>query len=384
MDGASILHLLWTGEIGGAERAVYQLVREQRRRGLNVGVLFGRATGLYANALKDEGCPVMSLGARGGTDVGTIPAAIRSMKHYDLHHFHTVEPLTLTASVLSGSKARVFTQRAGLQHGEANRKRLRRRLAGLYIRHSFHAWCGNNPYAAETLTEVFRVPRPFVDVIYNGIEFELLQPRRSREEVRQSLGLRANTFVIGTTAFLKGWKRVHLLLEAGARLGTNGLSIVIVGDGPDRARLEGIVDQLGIKGSVVFTGMQDHVADFVSAMDAFVLPSNEVEAFGNAVIEAMALGVPSTVFRDSPGIAAHIESERTGFVVEDVEGLVRVLGELRSDRALAERIGVAGAASVRERYSIARSYLGNEEAYRKALSRRTRGSGLKTVQNDPV
>ncbi|MEX1133497.1 MAG: glycosyltransferase [Acidimicrobiia bacterium] len=364
-----MLHFLWTGQIGGAERAVYQLVREQMRRGTRVGVAFGQATGLYADSLRELGCPVISLGASGGADIRVLPGAVRAIRGFDVHHFHGVEPLTFIASILSGSKARVFTQRAGIRDADTFRKRLRRRLAKHALRHNFHAWCGNTPHAKETLIKVFQIPPDAIDVVHNGLDLELLRPQASRSEVRRSFGISDDAFVVGSTAVLKVWKRMHLLLEAGAMLERTGLTLLVVGDGPDRPRLEDVAGNLGIQDLVVFTGMQDRVVELVSAMDAFVLPSSDAETFGNSLVEAMALGVPSTVFMDSPGIRGHIDSEKTGFVVGDVDGLRDVLNRLRFDPGLGARVGKAGARFVRETYGIDRTAEGYAAAYLKALSR---------------
>jgi glycosyltransferase involved in cell wall biosynthesis len=123
---------------------------------------------------------------------------------------------------------------------------------------------------------------------------------------------------------------------------------------------------------VVFTGMQDRVSDLVSAMDVFVLPSNHVESFGNAVVEAMALGVPSIVFSDSPGICQHIHSGRTGFVVDDVDELGRLLARLRVRPDTRKSVGTAGADHIRATYSIGRSADGYARVYHKAMMRLAR------------
>ncbi|MGH2754846.1 MAG: glycosyltransferase [Actinomycetota bacterium] len=377
----SILHVLWTGNIGGAERAVYQLVREQMRRGHEVGVAFGHAVGLYAEALQEIGCPVISFGTTSGMDVASLPRMIRGLRGYGLHHFHNVEPLSFVASGVGGPQVRVFTQRAGRQAAQPRRKQFRRVTAGLLLRKTFHAWCGNTPYAADTLTELFGIPRDTIDVVYNGFDFDLLQPEQTRDEVRRRFGIPQDSYVVGTTAFLKGWKRIDLLLQAAARLDADRLSILIVGDGPERARLERIAEELGIRGSVIFTGMRDRVAELVAAMDAFVLPSNEVETFGNSVIEAMALGIASIVFSDSPGIAAHISSGETGSVVNDLDELVQTLDRLRREPELARRLGRAGAEHVRATYAISRTAEGYEAVYRKAVARRRIGRGLGTLRD---
>lgn len=365
----SVLHLLWDGQIGGAQRAVYQLVREQLRRGTCVGVAFAQCTGFYAESLKELGCPVISLGASGGTDIRVLPRAVRAIDGYEVHHFHAIDPLTFLASIMSGSKARVFTKRTAARSTDTFRKRLKHRLAKHALVHHFHAWCGNTPHAKEALAESCQIPPDAIDVVYNGIELGLLQTEVDRGEVRRSVGIAEDAFVVGSTAVLRACKRMHLVLEACAMLDRSGLRLLIVGDGPDRPRLAAVARDLGIQDLVVFTGMQDRVGALVQAMDSFVLSSGHSESFGNSVVEAMALGVPSAVFGDSPGIRGHIDSERTGFVVDDVDALREVLSRLRLDPTLRTSVGRAGAKYVNETYGIDRTAAGYEAAYRKAMSR---------------
>lgn len=374
----SVLHFLWDGQIGGAQRAVYQLVREQLRRGTRVGVAFAQCTGFYADSLKELGCPIISLGASGGADIGVLPRAVRAIDGYEVHHFHAIDPLTFLASILSGSKARVFTKRTAARSVDTLRKRIKHRLAKHALVHHFHAWCGNTPHAKEALAESCQIPSDAIDVVYNGVELSLLLADVDRSEVRRSLGIADDAFVVGSTAVLRTCKRMHLVLEACSMLERNGLRLLIVGDGPDRARLEGVAEDLGIQDLVVFTGMQDRVGDLVQAMDSFVLSSGHSESFGNSVVEAMALGVPSTVFADSPGIRGHIDSGKTGFVVNDVTDLREVLTRLRLDPALRASVGSAGAKYIHETYGIDRTAAAYEASYRKAISRGTTGGWATT------
>ena len=375
-ESPSVLHFLWSGEIGGAERAVYQLVREQRRRGTRAGVVFGRAVGFYADALRGLGCPVFSLDATGAGDLRALGSARRVVGGWDVHHFHIVEPLMFAGSTRAGSSTRVFTQRAGVQSGESFKKQLRRRVAKRQLQRRFHGWCGNTDYARSTLSQVYGIPASLIDVVRNGVEIDLLRPQRNSEEVRRSLGVGMDDFVVGVTASLKPWKRLHLLMQAAARLDGKHLAVVIVGDGPDRPRLEGVAKQLGIEQAVRFTGMQERVEDLVSAMDAFVLPSSKVETFGNSVVEAMVLGIPSVIFDDSPGLGEHIVSGRTGFVVKDVPELTHTLQTLRDDPNLRAGIGKAGAEYAAKTYGIERTADGYEGCYRKAMVRGKSGDGV--------
>ena len=112
-------------------------------------------------------------------------------------------------------------------------------------------------------------------------------------------------------------KNVDLLLRAlvPVREEVRDLRALIVGDGPERPALEALARDLGLAGTVRFTGFLPRYDDVIAAMKAsrvFVLPSTR-EGFGIAALEAMACGLP-VVTVDHPGNAAG------DLVVEGVNG----------------------------------------------------------------
>ena len=85
--------------------------------------------------------------------------------------------------------------------------------------------------------------------------------------------------------------------------------LVIVGDGPRRKNLEGIVSKLNIGDRVIFTGFQEDVDFFLSQSKIFVLPSL-IEGFPNALIEAMANSLAPVSFNCEAGPSEIIEHGR--------------------------------------------------------------------------
>ena len=105
----------------------------------------------------------------------------------------------------------------------------------------------------------------------------------------------------------------------------------ILGDGEDRPRLEALAARSPAHDRIRFLGMQPHIADWLRALDVFVLPSGPEESFGNAVVEAMACGVPVVVSSDSPAHVEHVDDDQTGFVVRDAAHLAERLADLIAD-----------------------------------------------------
>jgi glycosyltransferase involved in cell wall biosynthesis len=110
------------------------------------------------------------------------------------------------------------------------------------------------------------------------------------------------------------------------------------------------------------------VGDYLQVMDAFCLPSTSLESFGNAAVEAMAVGVPTIVFEDGGGLVEHVEQGRTGFVVADEDELRTVLLRLIDDEALRRRVGSCASETVRHRYALSKATEGYDALYADALA----------------
>jgi glycosyltransferase involved in cell wall biosynthesis len=184
-------------------------------------------------------------------------------------------------------------------------------------------------------------------VAENGVNRSLCRdtPRQSRA------GGKLEFIFLGA---LVPYKACDLALRAAASSLRNGLAhLYVVGDGPDRARLEQLAENLGIKEHVSFCGMLKHgeAMERLSSADVMVYPS--VREYGGAVVvEALAAGVvplvadfggPGDTVRPDVGFKVRLTNES-----EVVSELERFLVDLTHDRDLLERLRQCGMAYVRE------------------------------------
>jgi L-malate glycosyltransferase len=219
---------------------------------------------------------------------------------------------------------------------------------------SFAAISGNTYQSASVLAAYLGVPTSTVAVVYNGLDFDLLKPRRPRTEViREVPRLAQESVIVGTASHLQSWKRVRFLITAIGRLDDRAVQCLVIGDGPARAELEQHVEALGLVDRVTFVGRKEHIGDYLQIMDVFVLPSGPEEAFGNAAVEAMGVGVPTIVFADGGGLTEHIDDRFTGLIVHDTDELVIAISELAANKALRRDLGERGMTHVRTKYSLA-------------------------------
>jgi glycosyltransferase involved in cell wall biosynthesis len=128
----------------------------------------------------------------------------------------------------------------------------------------------------------------------------------------------------------------------------------VVGDGPQREPLAALTHTLGLERAVRFLGHRDDIPALLAAADIFVLPSRS-EAFPNAVLEAMAAGLP-VVATAVGGIVELVADTRTGLLVrpDDPASLAARLCDVMLDAPFASRLGEAARAEAHARYSFDR------------------------------
>ncbi len=143
---------------------------------------------------------------------------------------------------------------------------------------------------------------------------------------------------------LRYYKGVDTLLHALARV--PDASLTIVGDGPLRAQWERLGRDLGVAARVTFAGeVEDgELPDWYRRANAYVLPANvRAEAFGIALLEAMASGLPCVTTEVGTGTSWVVRDAETGFVVPpcDAEALAHAIRRL-ADPELRQELGRAG------------------------------------------
>ena len=273
--------------------------------------------------------------------------------------------MLIAAAARSGSRL-VYTHRGGIRD-YSRVKQFRLMLARRLVRR-FHAISGNTRQSASAAARWLGIPPEDVRVIYNGLDFALLEPTRSPSQIRAELpDWPDGALLVGTAANLQSWKRVNRLLEAVAR-SRDGVNCVVLGEGPARPGLERLSAELGVPHRVAFVGWKKRVADYLQLLDAFVLPSGPEEGFGNAAVEAMGLGIPTVVFADGGGLVEHVIDRKTGLVVSDTDDLARALSELAADSALRVQLGGAGRRYVRDTYSLDAMSSRYDALYHEALA----------------
>jgi glycosyltransferase involved in cell wall biosynthesis len=210
-------------------------------------------------------------------------------------------------------------------------------------------------------------PAQTIDVIYNGIAVGPRPGATTRAEVRRELGADASTFVIGTIARLDPVKDLGSLIAAVGAMrhaATDGLTplLVIVGDGPERARLTEVADRFEVGSFVRFLGHRDDARRWLAGCDAYVNCSTS-EGVSLTILEAMAAGLPMVA--TAVGGTPEVVDDTCAILVpaRDADRLRDGLADLAADVSRREALGLAGRARVETRFTIERMVSAYRDVY---------------------
>jgi glycosyltransferase involved in cell wall biosynthesis len=212
---------------------------------------------------------------------------------------------------------------------------------------------------AEAMRPAFLAGDPHLDparvfTLYDGVE----TPRRTGAPgaLRAELGIPADAPVVGAVARLVRQKRFDRLLQATARL-PERVHVVIAGEGEERDRLRALAEELGLGGRLHLAGFRDDVGDVLDAIDVFAVTSDR-EGMANAMLEAMAAGVPC-VSTDVSGAREALQRDTDGVapgevVAHSVDAIAGAVAALLDDPGRRAAMGRAGERRVAERFSFPR------------------------------
>ncbi|MCH8242656.1 MAG: glycosyltransferase [Planctomycetes bacterium] len=292
-----ILHLIHSLEGGGTERTLVSLLNRFDPTLWRHEVVTLRKAGSLARFLPDHvACRALNLPA-GGRLAGLRLARIARMRETSVIHARNTGCWfdAILASALAPRAALVLGFH-GLESGEpfSRRQRLLARL-GLTVGARF---ASVSEAGRGQLVHEARVPKERIDVLLNGVDLARFVPAEppSRRNVRKELGIDRTSFVVGTVGRLAAVKRHDLLIEAmrAAVHAVPDLVVLLIGAGPECASLTRLAQKADMQDRVVFTGSRDDIPRMLAAMDLYVCCS-ESEGMNNALLEALACGVPAVV-----------------------------------------------------------------------------------------
>ena len=291
----------------------------------------------------------------------------------DLFHLHYAIPHAASAylarQVLGASSPKIVTTLHGTDVSLVGSDPRFQPLTQLVVRHS-DAITAPSRWLAEAARRELGLPSDVtIDVIPNFVDAEQFRPLDVEGGCAAPSGNPSHPRVLTHVSNFRPVKRVedvvHIFAAVRAELSSR---LDLVGDGPERERIEALVASLGLRDHVRFLGERGDLIATLQQSDVFLLPS-QTESFGLAALEAMACGVP-VVASDVGGVSEVVVDGETGFLAAagDVAGMARHALRLLTDEDLRLRMARAGRHLAATRFRLAPAVERYMAVYRRVLS----------------
>jgi glycosyltransferase involved in cell wall biosynthesis len=350
----SIVHTESSTGWGGQEIRILTEVKGFLQRGHRVTLICPPQAELFGAAIR-ENISVVALPMDRKNLSGLFSMRQWLAQHrsdYDIINTHSSTDSWLTALALATLTRKIPMVRTRHVSTAVNRssatrwlyQRATRRIVttGEALRQQLHR---DNGYSLESMISV-----------PTGIDLNKFRPM-DRDSCREMFGLKPGSNLVGIVATLRDWKGHCYLFEAMARLASRPLDwrLMVIGDGPYEATLRAKVLELGLGNYVEFAGRRHNIPEWLNALDLFVLPSYGDEGVPQAILQAMACGLP-VISTPVGAISEAVIDNVTGILVppRDSDALANTLDRLMRSTNLRADLGAAGARLAQEKFSLER------------------------------
>ncbi len=366
-----IVHVVHSLEGGGTERTLVSLLRAFDPSSLRHLVVTLRRAGPLAAELPDH-VPCRPIGAVGRSYSAwlKLAGATRTSAADVIHARNTGCWNDAIAAGLVTPRVRLVLGFHGLE--TARRFDWRRRGSAHWGLRAKARFTSVSQAGARQLHEQGGVPQDRIDVLPNGVELRKFAPndRGGRRRVRETFKLDDQAFVVGVVGSLTPVKQHATLIRAVAQAvpSVPEIHLLIVGDGPLGGQLLQQARREGIEKRVHFAGWRSDVATLLAAMDAYVCCS-EAEGMSNALLEAMAAGLP--IIATDVGDNARVVGDNIAGIIapprepQAIAGALRLLARKPHRR---RRLAAAARARV-EAYDFNKTVRAYEQYYQTLLGR---------------
>lgn len=351
--------------MGGQELAVLLHADGLRKRGHDVRLILEPGSSIYAKAV-EQGLrvePVAMSRAR-------YPAAIAAFRKILARERPALLHVNSSRdSWIGGLAARLVSPRVKVVRSRHISTPLNRNLTTriLYLRLMDFVIVTGSELTRRGLIERDGLEPDRVAAFPIGIDVEQFKPGRPDRDLRQELTLPPGHRLVGLISYLRSYKGHEYFIDAAARVRSRAkdVTFLIVGEGPEEARLRSYVVSLGLAQQVRLLGFRDDLLNVFRSLDLFVIPSVEGDTIPQVLMQALAMGLPvvSTTVGSIPDV---VQDGRTGFVVppRNADALAERILTLLDDPARRTEMGRRGRALVEQEYSLSRMLDRLEDVYR--------------------
>ncbi len=330
---------------GGLEMLIPQLAREMRHRGHRVRVA-GIPGSTLARTVIADGFPLLPLAPR--RPLRSILAMARALRTDPPELVHTM--LSKDLWFLVPALRATSTPAPLLLSKQMGSGVVKKDLLHRWLYQRTTRLVAISSYIERNLLDTCPVTADRIEKIPNGIPVDTYAREAwNAEDIRAELGIPREALVVGCTGRFSIGKGQRELVRAFARIASElpSLHLLMVG-GPSfgeedyEREVRTLVDEAGLTARVTFAGFRNDVPRLLAAMDIYAFPSYD-EAFGMALVEAMAMELP-VIASNSGGVPDIAIAGETALLVppREVDPLAEALGTLARDEALRRHLGKGG------------------------------------------
>lgn len=392
--------------VGGGETYARLFASRLSKLGASVFILTRRVDPKWKVSDVVEGVPVSRLPPSGTgrfRKYAMLPytaiALAKMRSRYDIVYVANFRVLGLVAVIMARLLRKKCVLRSGTcgemsgEYANAHRPRssiafklmlplmaLRRRILKLA-----DAFVSNNRAIREEFIKSGVPPRK-IQVLANGVDTEVFRPAAPAEKIylRAEFGLPMEAFIVGYSGKLNRGKGLdHLIAVWPKILAQKPEShLVLIGSGGGQSisceeELREAVRTQGLESRVTFTGYTTEVSRYLQTLDVFVLPS-EYEALSNALLEAMACGLPC-IATNVGGLPDVIRHGANGLLIppKSRDALVRAITSLQGEAAV--RLASAARRTIEEKFSLDVTAKQHLDFLKNLARNRGRGKGAESI-----
>lgn len=344
---------------GGTEKHLFELAEGMASRGHCVTVV-SLNEGEYAKAFKclkgvEYRCLMVNKihNYNGLIAILKLSRFISTYKIDIVQTFHTgadlIGPL---AAKLSLKQPVVLSSRRDTGYTKAPRHINAQRIINRLV----DAILANSLAVQSAVVEQEAFPLAKIKIIYNGIEvdrYNQSDPVRAAD-IAMANGISLKGCVVGSVGNIRPVKGYDIMIDVAAMLchAFPQLTFIQAGEGPDMDELKTSCIRMGIDNKFLFLGKQEHIPEVLSLMDIYLQPSRS-EGFSNAILEAMASGLPVIATRVG-GNPEVIDDEVNGYLLEseDAKAIAERISLLIKNNLLRRNMGEAARKKVKLLHDI--------------------------------
>jgi glycosyltransferase involved in cell wall biosynthesis len=342
-DKLSVIHLVSSLNIGGAERFVLDLSHLQQSETKSIAIMsFGQEKESLQTVCNTLGIKVYNIV---GSRFGKLLQISKVLQRFDIVHCHSPYPLKLMSILLPFLKVKkiIYTRHGANPLESKSWKWVHRFLAKFVDDITFVSKEG-----ADVFQHYHDWPRHKKHVIDNGVNLSAISIKREFSK-RLRLGS------VGRMVELKNQKNLLQSIALLSDLEQQNIEVNFYGDGPCLESLKAVARGLKLSANVIFHGMVNDRDRIYSSLDVLVVTS-ETEGLSLAIIEAMAYQC-AIIATDVGGNPKLVESNTNGwlFNYNDEKQLVSYIRQLLQNQTLAIQLGLQGRLKIENQFSLQNS-----------------------------